>query len=163
MKFIKVIRAEEVAKCSWCEDEFPISDLMKEKDFGYLCDKCRRALKSRGEKLVKAEKDNWYERRWDIARRDISKEVANNYTDITGVDINTLFTKSDYETGAYIENVNAKLFDKQLPKIYRWVKQKYKFGKDGYDTMINDSDFVDLIVENLVYLADIDKVKYEGE
>lgn len=59
MKFVKLIKAEEnleeTATCAWCEEEFPISDLFKEKDFGYLCDKCKRALKSRGEKIVKAE------------------------------------------------------------------------------------------------------------
>ena len=42
---------EETAKCVWCGDEFPVSDLHKEKDMGYLCDHCRRGIESRGEEL----------------------------------------------------------------------------------------------------------------
>ena len=40
---------EETAQCGLCKEEFPLSDLKKEKDFGYICDGCERTLLSRGE------------------------------------------------------------------------------------------------------------------
>lgn len=43
---------EEYAECSWCKEAFPVSELMVEKDLGYLCDQCYQAILSRGEELV---------------------------------------------------------------------------------------------------------------
>ena len=171
MKFVKLIKAdenlEETATCAWCDEEFPISDLFEEKDFGYLCDKCKRALKSRGEKIVKAE-DEEEQPIWRFVRREIADDVAKNYTQITGVDVNDLFTKVDDlvdgKTFSYLYNVDAKLFDKQLPKIYKWIKQKYNLDKEDYNFMIyEDSHFLDLIIESLENFADINKVKYDKD
>lgn len=38
---------ETYAKCEWCNEEFPISELKKEKDLGNLCDTCIKAIESR--------------------------------------------------------------------------------------------------------------------
>ena len=37
--------------CSWCKDMFEQADCRKEKDMGWLCDQCQRALESRGVEL----------------------------------------------------------------------------------------------------------------
>ena len=99
--------------------------------------------------------------RWDIGRRDVAKSVAKNFEEITGVNINQLFTKVDDKYGSVIENVNAKLFDKQIPKIYKWVKNNFKIDKYDYETMQQDSDFIDMITDELVDMVDIDKVEYD--
>lgn len=114
-------------------------------------------------KLVKSS-DNWYDRRWDIARREVAKEVAKNYTAITGVDVNALFTKIDHSIGnktiTALYNVNAQLFDKQLPKINRWIINKYKIDKY---TLKEDFNFIDLLIDELKDYADMSKVKYDEE
>lgn len=99
--------------------------------------------------------------RWDIGRRDVAKSVAKNFEEITGININQLFTKVDDKYGSVIENVNAKLFDKQMPKIYKWVKNNFKIDKYDYETMQQDSDFIDMITDELVDMVDIDKVEYD--
>lgn len=38
---------ERYGKCSWCGEEFPLSDLKKEKDMGYLCNRCAKGIESR--------------------------------------------------------------------------------------------------------------------
>ncbi len=43
---------EELEACAWCGEEYPVSDLHKEVDLGYLCPSCEQAIKSRGEKLT---------------------------------------------------------------------------------------------------------------
>lgn len=114
-------------------------------------------------KLIKAEEET----NWRFVRREAADDVAKNYTQITGIDVNDLFTKVDSlingKTFSYLYNIDAELFDKQLPKIYKWVKQKYNLDKDDYEYMINDSDFVDFITEGLENFADINKVKYDKE
>lgn len=104
---------------------------------------------------------------YELLRREIAEDVAKQYTTITGIDINDLFTKADNKidgkTLTLIENVNAEIFDEQLPKIDEWIKQKYKLGKKDYEHMLHDSDFVDLITEELIHMVDIDKVRYEKE
>lgn len=42
---------EETALCEWCGEEYPISELQREKDLGLLCEYCIQAIRSRGEKL----------------------------------------------------------------------------------------------------------------
>jgi hypothetical protein len=42
---------EEWKLCTWCEEIYPMSELRKEADMGYLCDHCIQAIWSRGEKL----------------------------------------------------------------------------------------------------------------
>jgi hypothetical protein len=37
--------------CSWCGEEFPISDMRKEKDMGYLCHQCIKGIESRESNL----------------------------------------------------------------------------------------------------------------
>jgi len=101
--------------------------------------------------------------RWGISRRAIAKVVAKHFKEITKVNINKLFTKVDDQYGTSIENIDAKLFDAQIPKIYEWVKSRFELDKDDYDYMINDSDFIDMITDELVNMVDIDKVRYEEE
>lgn len=48
---LKASADEETAKCGWCKEEYPIEDLVEERDFGYLCDSCVRELQSRGEEI----------------------------------------------------------------------------------------------------------------
>lgn len=43
---------DEIETCAWCGEEYPISELHKEVDLGYLCPDCEQAIKSRGEKLI---------------------------------------------------------------------------------------------------------------
>lgn len=38
---------ERYSKCAWCGEEFPLSDLRKEKDMGYLCNQCIKGIESR--------------------------------------------------------------------------------------------------------------------
>lgn len=38
---------ERYGKCSWCGEEFPLSDLKKEKDLGYVCNHCAKGIESR--------------------------------------------------------------------------------------------------------------------
>lgn len=38
---------ERYGKCSWCGEEFPLSDLKKEKDLGYVCNRCAKGIESR--------------------------------------------------------------------------------------------------------------------
>ena len=42
---------EELKECTWCKEEYEVSDLTQT-DIGLLCDKCIRAIKSRGEDLI---------------------------------------------------------------------------------------------------------------
>lgn len=42
---------EDPVICSWCKDMFEKADCKKEKDMGWLCDQCQRALESRGVEL----------------------------------------------------------------------------------------------------------------
>ena len=42
---------EDPVICSWCKDMFEKLDCKKEKDMGWLCDQCQRALESRGVEL----------------------------------------------------------------------------------------------------------------
>lgn len=48
---LKEFVEEETAKCVWCGEEFPVSELHREKDMGYLCDHCKKGIESRGEEL----------------------------------------------------------------------------------------------------------------
>lgn len=43
---------EKWIHCEWCEDLQPVSELKKEKNLGWICDRCQSALYSRGEKPV---------------------------------------------------------------------------------------------------------------
>ena len=38
---------ERYGTCSWCGDVLPVSELRKEKDMGYLCNRCAKGLESR--------------------------------------------------------------------------------------------------------------------
>lgn len=104
---------------------------------------------------------------WGSIRREVAEDIAKNYTTITGVDVNDLFTKVDFYIGGKIKpsiyNVVAEIFDKQIPKIYKWVKQRYKLGTDDYQDMVNDFDFIDLITQELEYMVDINKLRYDEE
>ena len=42
---------EETETCAWCHEEYPESELVREKDLGYLCNTCVQAILSRGEHL----------------------------------------------------------------------------------------------------------------
>lgn len=42
---------DDEVECVWCHEVYPKDDCKKEKNMGYLCDKCQRAIKSRGEDL----------------------------------------------------------------------------------------------------------------
>lgn len=46
------LRDEETVVCGWCDHKVPKCDCRKEVDFGWLCDKCEEAIKSRGEELT---------------------------------------------------------------------------------------------------------------
>ena len=42
---------EDLMTCAWCHDDYDKYDLVKT-DFGYLCDRCVRAIESRGERVT---------------------------------------------------------------------------------------------------------------
>ena len=42
---------EDLMTCAWCHDDYDKSDLVKT-DSGYLCDRCVRAIESRGESIT---------------------------------------------------------------------------------------------------------------
>ena len=48
---------EETAECNWCHEEYPISELKKEKYLGNLCWYCIKAIESRGERLIIEDED----------------------------------------------------------------------------------------------------------
>lgn len=43
----KLDELERYGKCGWCGDTLPLSDLRREKHFGYLCNHCIKGLESR--------------------------------------------------------------------------------------------------------------------
>ena len=43
---------EETAKCAWCGETLPKSEMLKEADLSHICRRCADALRSRGEKLT---------------------------------------------------------------------------------------------------------------
>lgn len=43
---------EKWIHCEWCKDVVPVSDCKKELNLGWICDRCQKALYSRGEKPV---------------------------------------------------------------------------------------------------------------
>ena len=43
---------DDVKKCAWCDEEYEVCEMKKELYLGYLCDRCIRAIESRGEKLI---------------------------------------------------------------------------------------------------------------
>lgn len=55
-KFGKLIKRchdnEPEAICEWCKEDWPLSELKKEKNLGLLCPQCIEAIRSRGEKLT---------------------------------------------------------------------------------------------------------------
>lgn len=38
-------------QCAWCGETYEVSELKKEFNLGYLCNKCIQAITSRGERL----------------------------------------------------------------------------------------------------------------
>lgn len=44
--------AEETVECVWCNNIFPKGECRREVDMGWLCDRCERAINSRGETLT---------------------------------------------------------------------------------------------------------------
>jgi hypothetical protein len=45
-------KGDSYAKCAWCEDLYPISEMKEEKEMGYLCDWCVQGILSHGEQLT---------------------------------------------------------------------------------------------------------------
>ena len=53
---------EELVSCSWCGEDWPVSDCRQEANLGWLCPQCQAAIKSRGEQLIFIEDlDEYYE------------------------------------------------------------------------------------------------------
>lgn len=65
---------EDTEKCAICEEYFPVSDMINEVDFGYICDNCFRGLKSRGEDLYKKAADDKKENKSKKSEEDEDKE-----------------------------------------------------------------------------------------
>lgn len=65
---------EDTEKCAICEEYFPVSDMINEVDFGYVCDNCFRGLKSRGEDLYKKAADDKKEDKSKKSEEDEDKE-----------------------------------------------------------------------------------------
>lgn len=65
---------EDTEKCAICEEYFPVSDMINEVDFGYVCDNCFRGLKSRGEDLYKKAADDKKENKSKKSEEDEDKE-----------------------------------------------------------------------------------------
>ena len=51
LSVLEELEEEETGRCVWCGGSFPLSEMNKEKDMGYICDHCKEALQSRGEEL----------------------------------------------------------------------------------------------------------------
>ncbi len=45
------MNGEELEYCEWCGELMLASEMRKEERMGYLCDRCQRAIESRGEEL----------------------------------------------------------------------------------------------------------------
>ena len=71
--------------CSWCKDMFEKADCKKEKDIGWLCDQCQRALESRGVELEFED---------EIDPRNVVEEGNNDIE----IDNNKVITKLDDDT-----------------------------------------------------------------
>lgn len=76
---------EDPVICSWCKDMFEKADCKKEKDMGWLCDQCQRALESRGVELEFED---------EIDPRNVVEEGNNDIE----VDNNKVITKLDDDT-----------------------------------------------------------------
>lgn len=76
---------EDPVICSWCKDMFEKADCKKEKDMGWLCDQCQRALESRGVELE-------FEDETD------PRNVVEEGNDDIEVDDNKVITKLDDDT-----------------------------------------------------------------
>ena len=48
LRNVTLTEFEETKTCDWCHEEYDITDLTKT-NLGYLCDRCIRAITSRGE------------------------------------------------------------------------------------------------------------------
>ena len=44
------------ATCAWCGEEFPVSEMVRERDLGLVCETCKAAICSRGEEFVEGER-----------------------------------------------------------------------------------------------------------
>ena len=69
---------EDFETCGFCGEEYPVSDLIKEKDMKYLCNRCYKALKSKGEPLDILHDD---ERRDDSDSDDLPEELTEGFKD----------------------------------------------------------------------------------
>lgn len=65
---------EEYHTCEWCGEEFPESEMRYEKNMGWLCDTCIRAIESRGEEL---EFDESFDTEYKEAENTLSKYFTN--------------------------------------------------------------------------------------
>ena len=53
-RLVELENNNSTAICKWCKEEYDMSDL-KQTTYGLLCDKCIRAIKSRGEEILVSE------------------------------------------------------------------------------------------------------------
>lgn len=115
---------EETVDCVWCNHTLPRSDCRKEVDMGWLCDKCERAINSRGETLT-------FEEKLDI---DLSNCVDSSDIEVYGLEPAGENTYRAVLAKRY-ENVSLKGFDEEQAIVDEMREDgnvfEFTFAKDG--------------------------------
>ena len=143
---------EDPVVCSWCKDMYEKSDCKKEKDLGWLCDQCQRALESRG---VELEFDD------DIIEEDGNQNIQVNGNKVTTKVDDDITIEKDFDspiqaqvaTAAVAQGkVDPKVLvpeDTQIEKLYSNPSEP----SDGYEK----EPLEDAITEDfIVTLGNID-------
>ena len=108
--------------CAWCGEPFPDSELRKELQFGWLCDRCAGALWSRGEKLALIES----------AGKETSKDFAEAIVPIVE---------------RYIKNLGGENYDEWAEvQLVSDMKKLYNRFFDGTDEHGLITQFIDEIM-----------------
>lgn len=95
---------EDEVECKFCNDIFPKSDCVKERDMGYLCDRCYQEIRSRGERLDLVVEEVTNE---SISQTDLFKEFeeAGYETEAGSYDFDTIYDNYKKKNGKAPESV----------------------------------------------------------
>ena len=129
---------DEIGTCAWCEQEYDVSDLKKDKDLGYICDHCARAITSRGEELEIIETSK---------KQNVCKKAEENDGYITvwlwsgaGYLLNGFATQASSESEA-LDNVAQYLGDNNMGKYYETEEEHFNRIKEDNPDLSDEELF----------------------
>lgn len=108
---------EKWTHCAWCEEPNLVSECRKEKNLGWLCDRCQSALYSRGEPAVYEDNDDYYEESEKLKE---SEAKILDFEETGGGVLNYVGEIGKYNFVGEIDGV-VEFFDKSF-KINDWGK-----------------------------------------